>query len=137
MPTDTGVLWLLGFVVLVITAVSGIWQAYETRVANRYYAEGNLIARGEAGKMENVAYRPSRWPQLVMLVLTVLTWSAVGYDVYDRHRQAINPDWIGYQYKDIWNETFIGETVLVDGKSFHNCKFNDVTFDYEGSAPFQ
>jgi hypothetical protein len=78
------------------------------------------------------------WPLVAMGLLTILTWSAVGYDIYDRHSQPVSamPDWGGYKYKDVWNETYTDETVVVDGKSFHNCKFNNVSFEYDGLAPF-
>ncbi len=72
----------------IVTAASNVWAAYETRQANWHYAEGNRIARGEFGAMDT--YRPSRTPQLIMLILTVLTWSAVGYDIYVSTRDAVD-----------------------------------------------
>jgi hypothetical protein len=48
-----------------------------------------------------------------------------------------NPDWSTYQYMDVWNQHFANETVRLDGKMFHNCSFSAVTFEYDGTAPFQ
>jgi hypothetical protein len=65
-----------------VTAGSNIWSAYEARRSNYHYAEGNRIARGDANMAE--AKRLFRGPQIVMLVLTILTWAGVGYGLYNR-----------------------------------------------------
>jgi hypothetical protein len=119
-------------VLLLVTAGSNVWSAYESRQSNR-------IALGEGKPMADQTHKPSRRPQIVMLVLTVLTWSAVGFDYYDRHRGTVLT----------WDETtpldpiygsvrrFINETVPLDGRHYINPTFEDVTFEYEGTRPSQ
>jgi hypothetical protein len=48
-----------------------------------------------------------------------------------------NPDWFAYKYTDVWNQHFANETVRLDGRFYHNCSFNAVTFEYDGTGPFQ
>jgi len=35
----------------------------------------------------------------------------------------------------VWNKTFKGETVKLDGYEYVNCTFDDVTLEYNGTAP--
>ena len=132
---------LATFIVLVITAASNVWSAYETRRANFHYARGNEIALGEGKTLAENVYKPSRWPQLTMIALTVLTWSAVGFDYYDRH-----PNWavkpvtqaeLDKPLEQVWGKTFINERIALDGKEYVDCTFQNVMFDYEGTASFR
>jgi hypothetical protein len=43
--------------------------------------------------------------------------------------------WEQFKYTDISGRTYRNETVLLDGFSFTNCTWEDVTFVYNGTAP--
>lgn len=51
--------------------------------------------------------------------------------------RANNPDWSAFKYADVWGQHFANQTVRLDGKFFHNCTFDGVTFEYDGTGPFQ
>ena len=55
---------------------------------------------------------------------------ASGLSNYDLDQQ-----WGHFQYMEIWNRHFKDETVPLDGYSYRNCTFSNVTFTYEGIAP--
>lgn len=44
-------------------------------------------------------------------------------------------DWRNRDLAQHWNEIHKGETVKLDGQEYINSTFDDVTFDYEGTAP--
>ncbi len=122
-------------ILLALTAAANFWSAYEAHEANE---KDRSTTQG--GPMP-VHPKPTRKPLLMMAALTLLTWSAVGYDYYDRHHDIDEGAgaWWTYgssHYQDIWNQHFENQTVNLDGKFFHNCTFKNVTFDYEGTAPF-
>jgi hypothetical protein len=47
----------------------------------------------------------------------------------------LDDEWEKYQYTEVSGRTFRNETVLLDGFSFTNCTWEDVTFVYNGTAP--
>ena len=71
---------------------------------------------------------------MIMAILMVLTWGAVGIDLYSRSRR-LSRAWEMWPMKRIVGKKFTGETVLLDGKEFINCEFNNVTFEFQGKAP--
>jgi hypothetical protein len=80
------------------------------------------------------------WPLAAMLGLTILTWSAIGFDYYDRHYRGPttaaafykSSGYVGKQPpKKVWRK----EVVPLDGYNYENCEFYDVTFEYEGMSP--
>jgi hypothetical protein len=108
-------------------------------------------------------HKPGSYKMPVWIAVLVLTWAAVGYDYYDRHQLEIGPllntatqaslneqqtkilnhlkrmgsNWGEYRYEYVTDRTFEHDTILLDGKKFVNCRFIDVTFVYEGTAPFE
>ncbi len=134
---------ILVVILAVITAASNVWAGYEARQANKHYAESNRIARGEPGEMGTSGYRPSRWPQTVMLALTVLVWTGVIYGIYDRHstkKSATHPPTVAD-----WNEAmahltpitgdFKNQSIVLDGYRFTNCSLENTVLIYEGKLP--
>jgi len=77
------------------------------------------------------------WPTLMMILVLL----AIGFDIYDRHRQRF-----GYDPATAWDDskpleriyprTFRNETIVLDGKLFIDPIFDRVTFVYNGTAPF-
>jgi hypothetical protein len=111
-----------------------------------------LMVGGAAGVLYSIrahVRRPER-PRGIMVVLMILTWAVVGYDIYERHttkglsrpftpqylNQQLSPNWGSYKYEDVYNHPFANETVRLDGKRFLGCTFDNVTFVYQGTAPF-
>jgi len=44
--------------------------------------------------------------------------------------------WFSYKYQIITDKTFRNERIVLDGKKFTSCIFENVTFEYNGTAPF-
>jgi hypothetical protein len=42
-----------------------------------------------------------------------------------------------YPLKEIWGKTFANETVQIDGSAFIDGTFDNVTFRFDGKAPFR
>jgi len=102
------------------------------------------------------------WPMLVMACLMILTWAGIGYQYFGTHAfetgkslsiphvplsedqkkifshlSAMESNWSIYPYEEVVGQHFENTSVLVDGKKFSNCTFSNVTFLFEGTAPFQ
>lgn len=45
-------------------------------------------------------------------------------------------EWTAYQLKPVANQRYVRENVLLDGKNYIDCDFEQVTFWYDGTAPF-
>ena len=82
-----------------------------------------------------VAHHYANLPKLpIWLGMLIITWAAIGYDIYDRHTHAPNR-WQSRELTPIVNQTFANETVHVDGHSFMDVRFDNVSLDYEGTSP--
>ncbi len=82
---------------------------------------------------------PATLPRLKMWVFAlVLTWAALGYDIYDRHHPFPwdEPEKYLNDLQLVRLKTFTNESVELDGKHFEHCHFVNVTFIYRGSKPF-
>jgi hypothetical protein len=44
-------------------------------------------------------------------------------------------NWSSYPFKQIWNQTYKHQTVVLDGCDYIKCVFDNVTFEYNGTAP--
>jgi hypothetical protein len=82
------------------------------------------------------------------IVAMVFTWAFLGYDIYDRHYRSqptttaangvtfVNQAaWDHYALNQVWSKTFANQIVLLDGHEYINCTFNNVTLEYDGTAP--
>ena len=75
------------------------------------------------------------------VALLLITWGALGYDLYDRHhpRYGTDPQSV-YAWDDnkplerIYTQTFVNETVVLDGKEFINPTFDNVTLIFNGTG---
>lgn len=113
---------------------------------NQIFRRQNEIFAGQAeGQNVPSDLRPRSfrryWPLIAMAVLAFLTWSAIGYDYYDRRTSAsflMKPaEWDNYPSKEIKGQHFSHETVVLDGNNFTDCYFDQVTMSYEGLLPFK
>lgn len=88
---------------------------------------------------QRIETRKLRWAILLAVASIALTISAIGLYRTERLSPdyvAIDKAWGKYDYTDVWNRNFSNEDVQLDGRKFHNCHFENVTFVYEGTAPF-
>ncbi len=90
------------------------------------------------GIREHFRDAKANWSRIIAALVIVVTWSAVGYDIYgQRHSGNSFPsDWETYAYQEIDNYKFSHVTVHLDGRKFVNCSFDNVTFEFEGKEPF-
>ena len=85
-----------------------------------------------------------QYPRIIMAVLMLLTWAAVGFDLYDRPptlplivESSGRMQFRNTELTDVRGRNYLNETVILDGKRFLGCTFDSVTFYYEGTAPFE
>ncbi|HXX23082.1 MAG TPA: hypothetical protein VEO19_08025 [Terriglobia bacterium] len=111
--------------------------------ANQHFSEQNRIMIEQAGKepskSELKAYKPPKWPLLVMGLMVLGIWIAVIFDYYDRHHAPPAttqvPRWDNYKLKQRAHIKYFNETVELDGYEYLDTTFENVTFMYEGTAP--
>src|SRR5665213_2319917 len=77
------------------------------------------------------------WPTLAMIAVMLLT----GYDIYDRHHPGFGYDptraWdISKPLENVYNAHYINQAVLLDGKHFIGCSFDNVTLVYQGKGGY-
>jgi hypothetical protein len=112
---------------------------------NRIFRQQNNIiaAQGRRSAPPESTTRPAvwigrYWPTLVMAILI----AANAYDVYDRHYDRHPPTpsikWAAAQLQQeqvVYGQHFHNEEVVLDGKKFDHCTFENVTLIYHGTAP--
>jgi hypothetical protein len=110
-----------------------------------------FTAGGLVGMASTFYERPveARLQRLVVagIVALILTWIFLGYDIYDRHRSQtlittasgvtyIDKDaWDHYAINQVWSKTFTSQIVPLDGFEYVDCTFDNVTLEYDGTAP--
>jgi hypothetical protein len=75
----------------------------------------------------------------VWAMALILTWGAIGYDIYERHHSGFGYDparaWDdAAPLERIYNPRYISETVVLDGKHFINPTFDGGTLLYQGTG---
>ena len=80
------------------------------------------------------------WPAIVVVGIVVFAASLFIYDKLAGWKSAsgqlTSKEWSIYKKESVLNKTFRNERVVLDGKSFSGCTFQNVTFEYNGTAPF-
>lgn len=73
----------------------------------------------------------------VVIICMLLTWLGVAVDWHMRSVSPANDfsQWETYPLKQVRGKHFEAETVKLDGVEYINCVFDNVTFEYEGTAP--
>jgi hypothetical protein len=132
---------------LLATVVIGAVGLYLQHLNNRHFARQNeiMIADAKGAPMpEKTTIKPPRWPLVVMLSSVCLIWAAVSYDIYDRHQlQASTPlivkdgtlHFAQPELKEDGGKRFAGETVQIDGIEYTDSTLDDVSIEYNGTAP--
>ena len=82
-------------------------------------------------------------PLFKMALLSAATWALIGYDLYDRRYAAvidipaIHDYFVNFtSYHNEYSMPYIHQTVKLDGLRCNQCSFNDVTLQWDGTAPF-
>lgn len=119
----------------------GLWLQHR---GNQHFSEQNRIMieqmgasrRSKTDKDKMLAYKPPRWPMIVMAVMVVVVWTAVAVNyLYVRRPFDPNKAWDDKApLKQIYHRTFMDETVPLDGYYYHDCVFDNVTLEYEGKG---
>src|ERR1035438_3756442 len=89
-----GIADVVGIIVGMAT-IYFLWRANQlSKEQNQIFRDQNAIfANQEGGALAPSVISPiigfkRYWPMIGMATLAVLTWSAVGYDMYDRHHAS-------------------------------------------------
>ena len=80
---------------------------------------------------------------MLVLMLASLAISSFGWYRVNNYSYLTN-DWMGiderwklYKKIDVWNKRFMNEVVDVDGRRYVDCTFENVTFLYNATAPWE
>lgn len=102
------------------------------------WRQNRILARKASPTLEQ-PYMRRYWPLILMTAMMLLTWTAIGYDLYNRHRNPL----VGSNFSAIYagkepsKHVWKNEKVLLDGFHYQNCVFYNVTFEYNGTTPIQ
>lgn len=66
-----------------------------------------------------------------------LVLSGIGFyrSLHPESFSALNQEWKDYKFTTISDRTFLNERVPLDGYFYHHCHFENVIFEYNGTAP--
>jgi hypothetical protein len=118
----------------VVSLISAIAYALLMYQQNRILREQNRIMLEERGgeMAGNTGHYTRYWPLLVMALLTLLTWAAIATKAY---RKPDVKQWYSTKQETIYGQSYINQTLEIDGKSFDHCHFTNVNFIFHGLAP--
>jgi hypothetical protein len=74
------------------------------------------------------------------VISMLLTWVGILFYWYGLRKYGLLGEsdyWKNYSYRQVKGKEFKNETIQLDGYEYRGCTFNDVTFVYEGKAPFR
>jgi hypothetical protein len=73
----------------------------------------------------------------ILLTIVVLAWAASSSPAIIRQAAGLaKKDWSKITKEEIIDKTFESTEVPLDGKFYRHCTFRNVTFVYDGQAPF-
>lgn len=121
------------------TIVIGIAGLILQHIGNKHFAEQNrLMTPGTRKVSTPIPFNPPRWPLVVMTIMVVVVWSAVGILWLNKsYAPPTSKEWTKYQksLEPIVSKTFSDQEVETDGKDFNNCHFQNVALIYRGKRP--
>jgi hypothetical protein len=109
---------------LVIGFIVASFTLYYT--AASYYEQGS----GQSVHVGGAAMTPPVW--VICLGLIGMALLVTGWVMITTRKSGVSYD---EKIKQIWNQSFKNETVLLDGIEYIRCTFDGVTFRYEGKGP--
>jgi hypothetical protein len=87
--------------------------------------------------------RGSRLTIITIGVLVPISLGLTAFDFYDRRNPgavngaAIQKAFADFRdYTEVYRRSYLHETVRLDGLHCRECSFNDVTFEWRGTAPY-
>lgn len=94
-----------------------------------YYAwVGTQVSAGRSKKqIVGVAYN-----QRLMVFITIITWGAILWGAAGDWAKQKVADLRGSQLESVFEKRFVNEVVVLDGHSYVNCIFENVTFEFNG-----
>src|SRR5690348_2840992 len=134
--------FLGGALVFVVNAYFAYQLDHQMRRQNDILEEGNRIAGGKARRgttapcpsLSRLSLLKTYWPLVGMSALTILTWSAIAYDVYTRDYAtdlplvvtvAADSPSTGTSLSVVSHQTFEGGDVPLDDHVYEDCTFTD------------
>jgi len=107
------------------------WTGYST-----IFLSALIIAGIQWGMDLNFPSWVYYMPLLLIIVGTLIfIFREIGW--IDKRDSNITTFPIAYEYKMVRNEKYMNESILLDGHRYENCRFTNVTFIWNGSAPFE
>jgi hypothetical protein len=88
-----------------------------------------------APKMNSPLQKPvgvSQGKLRLFVVLTILTWVAIAYNYFSIYHWQISSWLNGGQLELVIDKTISNQIVVLDGHSYRNCVFHNVTFEFDG-----
>lgn len=128
----------------VATIVIGIVGLVLQKRSNDHFAVQNRIMLNQAPRGskkdtsgQQAAFKSPRWPLVTMAVMVMLVWAAAAVNYFYISRPFDpNKAWDdNAPLKRIYHQTFINETIPLDGYSYIDSTFDNVTFEYDGTGP--
>lgn len=89
----------------------------------------------DPGRAQFAKTRLERWVKVGSLLLIAAVFVLAALNTWPLQESFV--DWPSRHIERERRTHFINETVVLDGKSYWNCTFENVTFRYNGTAPFQ
>lgn len=133
MPFKEALFWV-GITVFGTGLFFLVERGEQTPVAIAFTVIGSLAI----GYSVYAHYRPNGKTRLpVWTSLLLATWLFIGYDFYDRHETSVAHFLETSSFQTVVDKHFKGETVVLDGRTFTGCTFENVEFVYHGRQGFQ
>lgn len=77
---------------------------------------------------------------MMLGVLLLIATLVIGYKIWkqpvEASEQTAQATWEKTEKFPVLNKTFVNERIVIDGKSFSGCRFENVKMVYNGTAPF-
>jgi len=110
---------VLGFIIYVVLTLIDWWPKMEFKINRHTLALACLVLALVA------------WGTSYLIEKTKTTQQEA-----DGAPTQTSLDWASYKKTVIINKHFRNERIVLDGKSFSNCIFDNVSFEWNGTAPF-
>jgi hypothetical protein len=94
------------------------------------------VIRGKVA-MNNQSPQAPVWRQRFLLAIVLVSFLLSGIGLYSSHHaDSLHWTMTVDQLQEVYGRTFRNETVVMDGKKFDHCTFDNVTFVYHGLTPY-
>ena len=73
---------------------------------------------------------------LIIIATSIFVFKELGWIAIKPTKEYKIDNWDKYSKTPIIGKTYVNQRVLLDGNSYNNCTFTNVTLVYNGTAPF-